>query len=341
MKKKKTLKNILNILLLIIFTIIVLYFSLKDNFNEIIHELLTINPFWFVLACFLFSSSLFVRSIGFNDLTKQFSNNFSLNKSLKLVLKTQFFNAVTPFATGGQPFQVYMLKKDGVRLSEGTNIVIQNFIVYQIALVILGIIAVGSNFIFHIFKDNQLLQYLTTLGFFMNIVVVIILFIIILAKNVNKKIIEKLLNILEKFHIISKEKSNKIFKKASTSIKEFHDGGILLFKNKKLLFKTIFCNLLGLFLLYLIPLAIIFGMGIYDKVNVFTALVSSAYVMLIGAFVPIPGGTGGLEYSYCQFYGNFIKGSKLHASMLIWRAITYYLGMLIGALVLNLKERRK
>lgn len=341
MENRKKLKNILNILLLITFTIIVLYFSLKDNFKEIIHELLTINPFWLVLACFLFFSSLFVRSMGFNALTKQFSKNFSIKKSLSLVLKTQFFNAVTPFATGGQPFQIYMLKKDGIRISDGTNIVIQNFIVYQIALVILGIIAVGSNFIFHIFKDNQLLQYLTTLGFFMNIIVVIILFAIILAKRTNKKIIRKILNLLEKVHIISVEKKNQIYKKASASIKEFHDGGMILFKNKKLLFKTIFCNLSGLFLLYLVPLAIIFGLGIYDKLNIFTALVSSAYVMLIGAFVPIPGGTGGLEYSYCQFYGNFISGSKLHASMLIWRSITYYLGMLLGAIVLNLKERRK
>ena len=62
--------------------------------------------------------------------------------------------------------------------------------------------------------------------------------------------------------------------------------------------------------------------------------------MLIGAFVPIPGGTGGLEYSFIQFYGNFITGSALSAMMLIWRFITYYFGMIVGAIALYVKGKK-
>ena len=63
--------------------------------------------------------------------------------------------------------------------------------------------------------------------------------------------------------------------------------------------------------------------------------------MLIGSFVPIPGATGGLEYGFMSFYGSFIKGSKLNAIMLVWRFITYYFGLILGSIVLNIKKECK
>jgi uncharacterized membrane protein YbhN (UPF0104 family) len=56
--------------------------------------------------------------------------------------------------------------------------------------------------------------------------------------------------------------------------------------------------------------------------------------MLIGAFVPIPGGSGGIEYAFVAFFGFYITGSTLMAMLLIWRFITYYLSLLIGGLVI-------
>ena len=92
--------------------------------------------------------------------------------------------------------------------------------------------------------------------------------------------------------------------------------------------------------LYLIPLVLLYGMGDYTSLNGYEAIIISAYVMLIGSFVPIPGGTGGLEYGFIAFYGNFIKGSKLNAVMLLWRFITYYFGIILGAIVLNFKRKK-
>lgn len=84
---------------------------------------------------------------------------------------------------------------------------------------------------------------------------------------------------------------------------------------------------------------VLFSMGDFSSVNIFTSIVASAYVMLIGSFVPIPGGTGGLEYGFIKFYGKFISGSILSAAMLIWRFITYYFGLIIGAIAFNVKYR--
>lgn len=335
------LKNVLNAFLLIVVTGLVLYFSLKDDFFTTMHEIVTLNLFWFLIAIVAFLGSLWLRSYSMYYMVKRYRKDYTIQKSHRLLLTTQFFNAVTPFATGGQPFQVYSLKKDGIKLADGTTIIVQNFIVYQIALVLLGILAVGSNYFFHIFKANALLKHLTLLGFAMNVIVVIGLFIIIFAKKFNDRMIRFLLNMINKMNFINSEKQEKIQAKMEDTTKRFYKGGKNLVKDKRLFLWTIALNFLGLTILYLVPLFVLYAMGDYTSVHPLVCIASSAYVMLIGAFVPIPGGTGGLEYSYVEFFGNFVSGGKLRASMLLWRFVTYYFGMFLGAFTLNMKERGK
>ena len=81
-------------------------------------------------------------------------------------------------------------------------------------------------------------------------------------------------------------------------------------------------------------------MGEFNAFNPGIAIVTSAYIMVIGSFVPIPGGTGGLEFGFVQFYGHFVTGSTLSAMMLVWRFITYYFGMIVGAITLLKKVKK-
>lgn len=340
-KTKTNKKNIINALLLILVTGLVLYFALKDNFFTIVHELLNLNLFWVLIAVLVFITSIIVRSYSMYFMVKKYCPEYTIGQANRLLLTTQFFNAVTPFATGGQPFQVYTLKKDGVRIADGTSIVVQNFIVYQIALVLLGLLAVGSNYFFHIFKANVLLQGLTTIGFLMNTFVAVALLIIMFAKKFNDKIIRFILNMINRFNFISDERKEGLIKKLEDTTKRLAKGGKNLLKDKKMFVSTIALNFIGLALLYLVPMFVLYAMGDYTSVGPFVCIASSAYVMLIGAFVPIPGGTGGLEYSYVEFFGNFISGSKLQASMLVWRFVTYYFGMLLGAIALQFNTKRK
>ena len=61
----------------------------------------------------------------------------------------------------------------------------------------------------------------------------------------------------------------------------------------------------------------------------------------MGSFVPIPGASGGIEFGFMQFYGNFITGSSLTAVLIVWRFITYYFPMIVGALVFSLEKKVK
>ena len=81
-------------------------------------------------------------------------------------------------------------------------------------------------------------------------------------------------------------------------------------------------------------------MGDFTSLNIENTLTASAYVLLMGAFVPIPGASGGIEYGFLSFYSNFLTKSKVSVVLLIWRFITYYMPMIIGAIVFNLDERK-
>lgn len=331
------MKKKFNYIILILISAIVLYFSLKDNTVETIGELKNMNILFVLLAVIFVSFYWIFRSLSLYIFTKKFKSNFKYTSALKLTLTTLFFDGVTPFSSGGQPFQVYYLKKHDLPVVDGTNIIIQNFIVYQIALVFLGVVAIISNRIFNIFPQVGLLQKLVTIGFIINLLVTIGLFSIAFLKKFNKFICKVVIGILFKLKVIkSKEET---LDKFNTNVSNFNKGAKELLKNKKLFIKGITYNFMALICFYTIPVIILFAMNDFTSFNLLLSIVASAYVMLIGSFVPIPGGSGGLEYGFVAFFGNFLQGSKLTAIMLIWRFITYYLGMIVGAIAMNIKEK--
>ena len=308
-------KNIINIVVLIVITGIVLYFALKDDFEAIVDRLLHINVLYLLLAFLMVIIYWLLRSLALHKITKKIKKDNKYKSSLQLMLRTQFFNAITPFSTGGQPYQIYYLKQQGIPTSVSTNIILQNFIVYQIALVFLGVVAVLSNYIFHIFNKVSLLQHLVMLGFICNTAIIVVMFIVSFSKKLNTKIVALGITILTKLHLV-KDKQKKL-NQWDVRINDFHRGAKILLKNKWEFVKTILYNLVALVCLYSIPVFLLYSMGDFNSYNILLAIVTSAYVMLIGSFVPIPGASGGLEYGFMAFYGSFIGGSTLKAIMLL------------------------
>lgn len=338
MKKiNKDKKNNLNIIILIIITNLVLYISLKDNFAEVIIGFTKINIFWIIIALIFILGYYFFKSLSLYTFTKQFSKNISFKEIFKMVLITQFFDGITPSSTGGQPYQIYSLNKKNIKIVDATNITIQNFIVYQIALILLGLIAVISNNYLNLFENVGLIKKLIIIGFIINVMVIIGLFSLAFMKKINKIIMKFIIKILSKLKII--KNPQEIINNLNNYIETFHEGALILLKNKKEFIKTILYNFIGLILLYLIPAAIVYGLGNYKAITPFESVIASAHVMLIGAFIPVPGATGGLEYAFTQFYGVFIIGAELTLVMLLWRFFTYYLGVIIGGILLNIRKK--
>ena len=330
-------KKFINIVLIIIFTLIVLYFSLKDNYDEIIELLLNSDIRWLFIGYLFVLSYTFLKSVVTNDIINKFKK-FDMKKTFDLQLMTFFFNAITPFSTGGQPFQVYTLKKNKLSLSDGTNVIVQESIIHQIALIVVGFLAIIINEIFDIYKFEGIILTFLILGFGLNILVIFLLFLVSHSNKIDKLITKYIVKILTFLRII---KNKEILNKLHNTIDNFNYNSKILLKDKKRFIKLILINCLALLCLYIVPLTILFSFNNYVSFDGMIAIVLVSFISIISSYVPLPGGIGGQEYLFILMFGVYVNQPLLSSLMIMWRFITYYLPMIVGAVIFNIKNKVK
>ena len=117
--------------------------------------------------------------------------------------------------------------------------------------------------------------------------------------------IKKIISFLGKIKLIKNpEKTQEAWKER---IDDFHEGTTFLKRNKLLCLEAFIYNFIYLTLTYVMPYFVIIALG-GTGVSPITAIVSSAYILIIGSFVPIPGASGGIEYGYLKFSWLFYWG---------------------------------
>src|SRR5574344_1736994 len=122
MKKVKS-----KLILIFILTLIVLFFILKDDFYGIMDVLLNSNKKYILLAVLITLLSDLFRSVHMYLLIRAEKKDYSFKDAYILVVESNFFNGITPFSLGGQPFQLYILKKkNNIDYTTGTNILFKD-----------------------------------------------------------------------------------------------------------------------------------------------------------------------------------------------------------------------
>ncbi len=75
----------------------VLFFSLKDNFNQIVNEIVNLNKIWIVVGFLLTSSYWFFESIVLQKIVQHFKPDYTFKKAFILQMEVNFFNAITNY----------------------------------------------------------------------------------------------------------------------------------------------------------------------------------------------------------------------------------------------------
>lgn len=332
MKKVKS-----KVLLLILLTIIILFFILKDDFNGILSALLSSNPIYLILIFLVIILAEFIKGIALYIIIKNNKKNYKFKSAFSLAIKTNFFNGITPFSLGGQPFELYTLKKnDNIDYVTGTNILFKDFYAYQIALVLLATIFLIINYIFNIVAFDSVLSKLMLVGYLVNLAVALFLIYLPYTKGNMHKITSFFIGILGRLKIIKNK--DKSIEKMDASIDKFKMQINDLKTNKKMIIKCIL-----LYMLRFIPLGLATTLSFY-AVDVYSVgfvkpIIIMLLIMTMAAFVPIPGASGGMEYGFIAMF-SFIPSNTLKASMLLWRFATYYLLLIMGAVLIMFEKRK-
>lgn len=321
----------LNVIILILITFLVMYLVLKDDFNTTVDTIKNVNLFILIALLFMILN-IFFQSLSVHNFLKEVKSDYKFIDTFMLMVSALFFNAITPFSSGGQPFQMYLLRKQGIKVTDSGNVLLQNFFTYQLSLIIMGTFSIVINYMFNILPSNTILKHIVFVGYLVNLFVLFVLLFLIYAKSINTNLLNKILDFIFNFKFIKNRETLK--ENLKNKIDDFYNSAVYFKNNKKNLFKSLFYNLTSLVMLYIVPLFIFYSIGEYTSINTLESVALSGYTYLIGSFVPIPGGTGGLEYAFINFFQNFTVGASLSAIMILWRFITYYFGMILGALSL-------
>ena len=332
-------KFIINFFIILIVLILVLYFSLKDNYKEIINYISNINLFWLIISIAILLLHRVIVGLCSYKVVLINDAKVSFWKMVHINFIIPFFHGITPFSGGGQPMEIYYLHNEGISKTKSTNIVLQNFILFQSALIILSLIAVLYNYFFKLFPSDSFMRGLVTLGFVINFLVLLFSYMLSFSKSANKFILNKGLSFLSKIKIVKNVDTTR--EKLNNYINKFYTSATFLKKQKRKVLIVLLLNVISLIVQYSVPYVVGIGMGV-NNLSFMMMMVATTYVMMIGSFVPIPGGTGGIEYGFVYFVGYIINDVGLvTAIMLIWRLISYYFAMVIGAITLIFYRKKE
>jgi uncharacterized protein (TIRG00374 family) len=272
-----------------------------------------------------------------------------------------FYNGVTPFATGGQPFQVYFFRNIGVSTAQSTGAVLATFGTYLLVTNIYAILALCF-YPFYVqglaqgaLKDLEWMNVtafaiISGIGYFFNLLTMIFTF-LVGANNKTKNVIVALMSKLCRISFLKKklEKQIPVFTAYCDNTQAgFHE--ILSHKHHFWLSFIIRFVAVGCF--YAIPFFILKAFGAQfgnDVLAFWVVFFSTSFAITAVVWVPTPGSTGGVEYMFAIVIGSVVAGGFLvggtenisaFATSLLWRMFTYYFPLLVSFIVSAIFEIR-
>ena len=337
-KKTNIVRNLLFVFISLALVLVVV-FSLND-INEIVAAIQKANIWLILLAILLVIIHMLTTNFALHFITTGLGIKFHLVDSMAIGSAEYFFNAITPFSSGGQPFQAYFYMKKGVSGDNAMAILMSNFIVYQVIMTTLS--TIGLILYYQDIKsvlDHYM--YLILIGYIMNMSILGILISISTIPGISK-IFEWLFRTIGKIRFLKKTMT-KLEKKTFDFVKEFQISVGLLFRRKRVLIGASLLRVFGLITLNAIPYVIFLALGINlssdDLIFVIAMTLFTSTFML---WVPTPGASGGTEWAFTVIFSTLITGATavLITSMLLWRFVTYYFGMFVGFIAYIILRKR-
>lgn len=318
----------LNYIVIILTTILLLgYVFFVDNPKSLLSALLSAKPMWLIYALLSILFYWLLDCFVLRSLCNRISNKLSLVEGFRATMTGQLFNCITPFASGGQPMQAYVLSKNNIPLGEASSILLAKFIVYQITLTFYSCIVILLKLKFFL---NQIsgFGYLVLLGFSVNIIVVALLIGIGFFPKTTKNVLISIASFLYKIKLL--KKYEKTCKRITEELDNFYVNFTLLKGDLKLLIFPTFLTILQLTAFFMIPFFVCLSLGVPNP-GLLTMICAAAFVLLISSFIPSPGGSGVAEGSFYMFFNIFFSQAGLLAvAILLWRLFTFYLPIIVG-----------
>lgn len=322
----KKLKQLFNIAFPIISLFVVLFFIFKfEQLDNIIVAFKSLDPIYVVLCLFIVVVSWLLEAYILYDISER---QLSFKNSTYVVLAGLFFNAITPFSTGGQPMQLYMMHRYRISVGRGSSILARKFLIFQTIMVLYGLMVVlfeASYFMAQI----PTFVYFGILGFSVNVLVIFGLYFVSFRYTSARRFF---LCVTRRIRKITR---NKKIKRACTKfmrgVREFYTQMRESVHGTNWI-KLGFLTFLQLSFFYSVPVLIAWGLDL-SKVQFIRMISASAFVSMVTAFIPLPGAAFGAEGGFYVFFEMFFPNNTVLLALILWRLLTFYIPLIVGFLV--------
>lgn len=331
MDKKSNKKYIFNIVLILSLGILVIYLTMKDDLKASLEALVNASPVWIVFSVFLMGIYYILDGINLYIFGRLYKKDYSFKQGFKNAISGTFFNGITPFSSGGQFAQVYIFNRQGISPTNSASILLMVFIVYQSVLVIFTAFVMLLKY--NSYSDRYTGFFsLAIIGFLINFFVITGLFLGAKSKRLQNFICNNVIRFLSKIRIVKSCTDTSI--KVTRSLENFRRELNILQHNKSVLIKSSVINLFKLIIIYSIPFFAAKAVHLNVSIGQLAEFIGiCSFVYMITAFVPIPGASGGSEGVYFMLFSPVLGEIGTPTTLLIWRFVTYYLGLILGGLV--------
>ncbi|UQS81647.1 flippase-like domain-containing protein [Bombilactobacillus folatiphilus] len=307
----------------------------KTNFQILIHQAITLNWWWLFVAFLSMFLSFFFEALVLKVLLRNRDDELHHWWNIIRIPWIQaLFNAITPFSSGGQPAQIVALVQSGVEVGRGSSVLLMKFVIYQTIVLINFIIAM-------VFQFERIAQHFSGLailiigGFLIHIFTIGILLMVMFYYRLTRKLAIGIMKIIGL--VVSSKKKERWTKNVLDKIDNFYQESLVLKQEKTKVFKASVLTFFQLLFYYLVVYFTLLALHV-DHVNIVEVLIMQIMIVMITSIFPIPGGTGGAEYSFKALFSQYVSvPSTLILGMFIWRFITYYLGMFLGIIAVAFK----
>ena len=337
-KKKQVLSSIL-INGLVFFGLVALTFWLifKDqDMGQVLKVVGEAKLPFLLLGVLLMVGYFAMEAWNISKLLTTLGEKVSFKTAFRYVMVEFFFCSVTPGASGGQPIEIYYMSKDGVSAANGTLAVLIQTTGVQFAVVGLGIISA-------MFWNGYLsgpVALLFAIGFMINVVALLVLFLSIFYTNGLRKFLKSFFGFL---HSKGLKKAGELQESVDKGLDKYAEGAKYIGKNKKQFRLAILRATVQMSLFYLVPFCVYLAFGL-SGTSIFSFFAMQSILFVSTSGLPIPGAIGASESVFLALYNVAFGEAMLGSAMLLSRGISFYLFVAVSMIFVfatMIRQKRK
>lgn len=328
-KKRKTGKNIFVAVTLLLSVGILIYFlfTMGGGIETLAHIARTLRGPWLLAAVLAAAACWALEAFELNLLCAHLKPGWKFSHSFTVGMIGFLYSAVTPFATGGQPMQMYTLSGMGMDTGMAGSVVAVKTLIYQVVMVLYALVMVAMKL--HYFQTSVTnFSFLTVIGLFANCLFIAAVVLFIISEKTTDGILRYAIHLFHRMKLCRHPEER--YEKIHSQLQVFHDASKLMGNSSRLYLSAMGATVVQITLNSLIPFFIYRSFNLRGA-SVTTMVAAQVFVAMVSAFVPLPGSSGGAESSFYLFFGIYFK-SAIFPAILLWRIITYYANILFGGI---------